>query len=186
MYKNYFNIDDLFLFDIKNKYIFDKRYYAIELKYSSKVRHDVMSYASQGGKYITNFQSLRYLALNPEKIKADKKYPDELIKQIFDISVKGNGVRLWYYRINDDFYLPIQEKSTYKFPEEPYKHFHLCIFNTDYDNYKFDLLIEEDKIYNNAVIINTKQKKKDVRVSIIKKYILHKKLFALYNHKLSY
>lgn len=285
MYKNYFNIDELFLSDIKKKYIFDKRYYAIELKYSSKVRHDVMSYSSQGGKYITNFESLRYLALNPEKniiersaynnktesyenviaplcfveyktkyyrlvfdfdfkydkyseiyqgfiglhdeitfyingkiietlketlnkpdihyitsikkksigyhiyypniivdkylheyilkittekIKADKKYPDELIKQIFDISVKGNGVRLWYYRNNDDFYFPIQEKSTYKFPEEPYKHFHLCILNTDYDNYKFDLLIEEDKIYNNAVIINTKQKEKDVKKGVVK------------------
>ena len=285
MYKNYFNIDELFLSDIKKKYIFEKKYYAIELKYSSKVTHDVMSYGVQGGKYVTNFETLRYLALNPErnivernvfnketnnyekvigplcfveyktkyyklvfdfdykyekypeiyagfeglqdeitfyinnktietlketlnkpdihyitsikknsigyhiyypniivdkilhkyiydttltKIKTDKKYPDALIKQIFDDCIGANGIRLWYYKNNDDYYFPIQNKSTFKFPEEPYKHFHLCILNTDYDIYRFDLFIDENIIYNNSVSINTKLKEKDIKKGVIK------------------
>lgn len=289
MYKNYFNIDELDLTDIKKKYIFDKKYYAFELSYSSKVRHDLMSYGTQGGKYVTNFDTLRYLALNPEKniierstfnkelkeyekiigplcfveyktkyykmvfdydfkvekypelyngyidrheeitfyindkiiqslketlnkpdihyitsckkksigyhiyfpnivtdkilhkyitditfkkITDDKKYPVELIKQIFDDCVAGaNGVRLWYYVNNGDFYYPIQEKSTYKFPEEAYKHFHLCILNTDYINYKFDLLIDENVIYDNNLIIDIKQRTKDIKKGIIKSNI---------------
>ena len=286
MYKNYFNIDELILTDIKKKYIFEKKYYAFELSYNSKVRHDLMSYGIQGGKYVSNFDTLRYLALNPDKniidrtifnkeskqyenvtgplcfveyktkyykmvfdydfkvekypelyngyidsheeitfyinsfivqslketlnkpdtyyitsvkkksigyhiyfpnivtdkilhkyicditlkkIIDDKKYPIDLIKQIFDDCVAGaNGVRLWYYVNNGDFYYPIQEKSTYKFPEEAHKHFHLCILNTDYINYKFDLLIDENIIYDNNLIIDTKQKAKDVKKGIIK------------------
>lgn len=67
MYKNYFNIDDLNLTDIKKRYIIDKKYNAIELKFDSTAKHDVMSYGTHGGKYITNFDTLRYLALNPDK-----------------------------------------------------------------------------------------------------------------------
>jgi hypothetical protein len=285
MYKNYFNIDDLNLSDIKKRYIFEKKYYAIELKYDTTVRHDVMSYGTQGGKYVINFDTLRYLALNPDKniverivknkkndtyekviaplcfveyktkyykmvfdfdfkyekypeiyndfmgqndeitfyindkiietlketlnkpdisyitsikkksvgyhiyypniivnktlhkyiydttlkkINLDKKYPEILIRQIFDDCIDANGVRLWYYKNNDDYYYPNQEKSTYKFQEEPYKHFHLCILNTDYINYNFNLLINEDVIYNNSIIVDTKQKEKDIKKGIIK------------------
>jgi hypothetical protein len=286
MYKNYFNIDELKLTDIKRKYIFEKKYYIYELAYDSKVKHDVMSYGTQGGKYITNYETLRYLALDPEKniidraiynkelkqyekivapvcfveyktkyykmafdydfkidkypelyngfidkheqitfyinekiiqvlketlnkpdihyitsvkknsigyhiyfpniitnkllhkyivdltmgkINTDKKYPMSLIKQIFDDCVAGaNGIRLWYYVNNNDFYYPIQDKSTYKFNEDPKKHFHLCILNTDYVNYKFDLLIDENIINNNNLVIDVKQKTKDIKKGICK------------------
>ena len=286
MYKNYFNIDELNLTDIKKKYIFEKKYYIYELAYDSKIKHDVMSYGSQGGKYITNFETLKYLALNPQKnvierviynkerkeyekviapvcfveyktkyykmafdydfkvdkypelykgfidnheqitfyinekiiqslnetlnkpdihyitsvkknsigyhiyfpniitdkilhkyivdltlskIYLDKKYPEPLIKQIFDDCVAGaNGIRLWYYINNDDFYYPIQDKSTYTFNEDPNKHFYLCILNTDYVNYKFDLLIDENIIYDNNVVIDIKQKTKDIKKGIVK------------------
>ena len=112
-------------------------------------------------KYITD--------ITFKKIIDDKKYPMNLIKQIFDDCVAGgNGVRLWYYVNNGDFYYPIQEKSTYKFPEEAYKHFHLCILNTDYINYKFDLLIDKNVIYDNNLVIDIKQKTKDIKKGIIK------------------
>lgn len=93
-----------------------------------------------------------------EYISSDKKYPQPLIKQIFDNSVCGgaNGLRLFYYECNNDFYYPLQDKSTFKFDPEPFKHFHLCILNTDYESYNFNLKIHMDQIYNNNVIINPK------------------------------
>jgi len=68
-----------------------------------------------------------------DKIMNDKKYHEKLISQIFDKCVKSNGLRLFYYKLNDDHYFPFQDKSTYKFDPEPDKHFHLCIINTNYD-----------------------------------------------------
>ena len=85
MYKKYFNIDELNLTDIKKKYIFDKKYYAFELSYGSKVRHDFMSYGIQAGKYITNFDTLRYLALNPEKNIIERGSFDKELKQYVNV-----------------------------------------------------------------------------------------------------
>ena len=94
-----------------------------------------------------------------EKIKNDKIYPMILINKIFDDSVcKSNGLRLFYYKYNDDFYYPLQTKSTFTFDSEPSKHFHLCILNTDYDFYNFNLKIHMDLIYKNNNVIETKIK----------------------------
>lgn len=272
--------------DIKQKYVFEKKYVLYELEYDTRIKHDVMSYGKIRGKFITTTQTLKYLALNsdanliqkktfnketkmfdtingnfcfvenkskyykmgfdfdyktekyPElyagfesmdevitiyildniidvlkqtlnkpdvkyifsekknskgqhiyfpnvitnrelhkyiidetivKIRSEKKYPNELINQIFDDSIAGaNGMRLWYYVHNDDYYFPVLEKSTYKFSPEPERHFDLCIINTNYVNYNFNLLINENIILENNKVINTVQKNKDVKKGIVK------------------
>jgi hypothetical protein len=276
---------NLKLEDIKGKYIFENKYNLYELSYDTKVKHDVMSYGKIRGKYIAGWDTLRYLALNPDKniieknvqningdwetitgnlcfvenktqyyrmgfdfdykidkypelyaglenqdekitiyiinyiieslketlnkpnvhyifsekknskghhvyfpdimtdkslhkyivditlkkILDDKKYSTELIKQVFDDCVAGaNGLRLWYYTHNNDYYYPVQNKSTYKFDSEPSKHFCLCLLNTNYVNCDFNLLIDEKLIYNNSIVLNIKQKIKDVKNNIIK------------------
>lgn len=82
MFKKYFNIDELKEGDYKNIHTFsDEKYYLIEL-YTDKdlekfgreqinIRHDVMSYGNDNfiGKFITNFNSIKYLALNESENK---------------------------------------------------------------------------------------------------------------------
>ncbi len=98
-----------------------------------------------------------------EKIFQDKKYPKQLINQIFDDCVsKANGLRLFYFKCNGDYYYPIQEKSTLKFDPEPYKHFNLCFINTDFVTYNFDLKIKQDIITQSTQTINSKKKTKDL------------------------
>ena len=91
-----------------------------------------------------------------EKILNDKKYPEKLISKIFDKCIQSNGLRLFYYKYNDDFYFPFQEKSTFKFEPEPDKHFHLCIINTNYDAYNFNLKIHSDLIWKNVFVEDKK------------------------------
>ena len=296
MYNKYFNIEDLKKNQIKKIHYFDndKKLYAYELynkcdleKYKGvqMVRYDVLSYGRCVGCFITNFNTLRYLALNPnknmieqkhekfnddgiltytksffnilcfvenktkyyvlhfdfdfkidkhpedyigfetahdkitdyilekiiislnealnltkkqlqyiwackekstgyhiyfpnitvdkvlhqyifdktiEQIENDKIYPSNLINKVFDSVVcKGsNGLRLFYYVHNNDFYFPFQEKSTYQFDPEPMKHFYLCIINTNYDVFNFDLKINYDLIYKNNLILDKKIIKK--------------------------
>jgi len=97
-----------------------------------------------------------------EQIEKDKIYPSNLIKKVFDnVVCKGsNGLRLFYYVHNDDFYFPFQEKSTYQFDPEPSKHFYLCIINTNHDVFNFDLKVNYDLIYKNNLIIDNKIIKK--------------------------
>jgi hypothetical protein len=75
-------------------------------------------------------------------------------------------VRLWFYVHNNDYYYPCANKNTFKFSEEPFKHFHLCILNIGYINYKFDLLIDENEISKNILVIDAKQKTKDIKKRI--------------------
>ncbi len=99
-----------------------------------------------------------------EKIIKDKKYPINLINQIFDDCVgKANGLRLFYYKCNGDFYYPIKEKSTFEFEPEPQKHFSLCLINTDLITYNFNLKIEQDIITGYSQETNNKQKAKDIK-----------------------
>ena len=97
-----------------------------------------------------------------EKINNDKLYPEKLINKIFDnIVCKGtNGLRLFYFKNNNDYYFPLQEKSTYKFDLEPDKHFYLCILNTNYETYNFNLKVNYELIYKNNVVLNEKIIKK--------------------------
>lgn len=97
-----------------------------------------------------------------EKIIHDKKYPQKLISKIFDKCIQSNGLRLFYYKYNDDFYFPVQNKSTYKFDPEPDKHFHLCILNTNYDTYNFNLKIHSNLIWNNNYIEDKKIESKSI------------------------
>ncbi len=104
-----------------------------------------------------------------KQIEEEKIYPSNLISQIFDDCVgNGNGVRLWYYKINGDYYYPVQEKSTFKFDSEPSKHFKHCLLNTNYQNYNNELKISMDIIEDNNKIINHKQRKADLEKNIIK------------------
>lgn len=97
-----------------------------------------------------------------EKINSDKLYPEKLINIIFDnVVCKGtNGLRLFYFKNNNDYYFPLQEKSTYNFDSEPEKHFHLCFLNTNYETYNFNLKVNYELIYKNNVVLNEKIIKK--------------------------
>ena len=55
-----------------------------------------------------------------------------------------NLLRFFYFKHNNDHYFPLQEKSTYSFDPEPEKHFHLCVLNTNYEIYNFNLKINYD------------------------------------------
>ena len=85
MYNKYFNIEDLKKNQIKKIHYFDndKKLYAYELynkcdleKYKGvqMVRYDVLSYGRCVGCFITNFNTLRYLALNPNKNMIEQKH----------------------------------------------------------------------------------------------------------------
>lgn len=102
-----------------------------------------------------------------EKILNDKKYPEKLISKIFDKCVQSNGLRLFYYKYNGDFYFPFQEKSTFKFEPEPDKHFHLCIINTNYDVYNFNLKIHSDLIWKNVFVEDKKIESKSIEFNSI-------------------
>lgn len=102
-----------------------------------------------------------------KKIKNDKKYPLTLIDKIFDECVsKANGLRLFYFKCNNDYYYPIKEKSTFNIDEDPIKHFYLCIINTNYSEYNNNLIISQDVIYKNIFVLNEKQKLKDDKKSL--------------------
>lgn len=102
-----------------------------------------------------------------EKILNDKKYPEKLISKIFDKCIQSNGLRLFYYKYNGDFYFPFQNKSTYKFDTEPDKHFHLCIINTNYDVYNFNLKIHSDLIWKNNFVEDIKIVTKSIESNTI-------------------
>lgn len=91
-----------------------------------------------------------------DKISNDKKYPEKLISKIFDKCIQSNGLRLFYYKYENDFYFPFQEKSTFKFEPEPDKHFHHCIINTNFDVYNFNLKIHSDLIWKNVFVEDKK------------------------------
>ena len=102
-----------------------------------------------------------------DKILNDKKYPQKLISKIFDKCIQSNGLRLFYYKYNGDFYFPFQDKSTFKFNPEPDKHFYLCIINTNYDVYNFNLKIHSDLIWKNNFIEDEKIKTKSIQSNTI-------------------
>ena len=97
-----------------------------------------------------------------DKIMNDKKYPEKLISKIFDKCIQSNGLRLFYYKYNGDFYFPFQDKSTYKFDPESDKHFHLCIINTNFDVYNFNLKIHSDLIWKNNFVEDKKIESKSI------------------------
>ena len=102
-----------------------------------------------------------------DKIINDKKYPEKLISKIFDKCIQSNGLRLFYYKYNGDFYFPFQEKSTFKFEPEPDKHFHLCIINTNFDVYNFNLKIHSDLIWKNNFVEDKKIETKSIESNTI-------------------
>ena len=102
-----------------------------------------------------------------EKIYNDKKYPEKLIDKIFDKCVKSNGLRLFYYVYDNDFYFPNQTKSTFHFDPDPDKHFHLCIINTNYDVFNFNLKINAGFVQNNIFVHDVKIEKKSIDANTI-------------------
>lgn len=102
-----------------------------------------------------------------DKIINDKKYPEKLISKIFDKCIQSNGLRLFYYKYNDDFYFPFQDKSTFKFDPEPDKHFHICIINTNFDVFNFNLKIQSDLIWKNNFIEDKKIETKSIESNTI-------------------
>jgi hypothetical protein len=105
MFKKYFNIEELKDSDYKNFHTFaNNKYYMVEL-YSSKeinnlkvdklpdenIRHDVMSYGDDNyvGKFITNYQTIKFLALN----ESDNK----IYKTCEKRDKKGNITNIYQY-----------------------------------------------------------------------------------------
>ena len=63
-----------------------------------------------------------------------------IIKKIFDECVcKSNGLRLFYNPINDMYYYPCKELSTFIFPDDKRMHFKYCLVNTNATQYNFEL-----------------------------------------------
>lgn len=92
-----------------------------------------------------------------------------LINQIFDYcTAKANGLRLFYFKVDGDYYYLSQTKSTLKFDPEPDKYFHLCILNTNYSHYNFDLKIPQEIIKNSICVYDTKMKTKDTKANKVK------------------
>ena len=119
---------------------------------------------------IVNKSLHQYIFLKSlEIITQEKIYPPALITHVFDACVgKANGLRLFYFKINDNYYYPIQSKSTFKFDPEPEKHFNLCIINTNYSNYNFDLKITQDIVDQSICVYDTKLKNKDAKNNLLK------------------
>jgi hypothetical protein len=136
-----------------------------QLEYVWAEKTQSIGYHIYFNSIITNKQLHQYIFNETIKlILMDKKYPIVLINQIFDACVsKANGLRLFYFKVNGDYYYPSQTKSTLKFDPEPSKHFHLCILNTNYSNYNFDLKISQELIEKSICILDTKIKNKDIK-----------------------
>lgn len=172
MYKGFENMDEIITMYIVNfiitslKEIFNKPdvHYIYSEKKNSKGQH--INFPN----IIVNKEIHNYIFEQTlKKIYIEKKYPNDLINKIFDNSVaNANGIRLWYNMNNNDYYYPVLHKSTFVFDKEPRKHFYLCLLNTNYITYNFNLLISEDLINNNNKVINIKQKDKDIKKGIIK------------------
>ena len=119
---------------------------------------------------ITNKQLHQYIFNKTiQLIQEEKKYPVQLIDKIFDACVsKANGLRLFYFKVDGDYYFPSESKSTLKFDPEPDKHFHLCILNSNYSNYNFDLKISQDLIEQSICVFDIKLKNKDAKKNLLK------------------
>ena len=89
--------------------------------------------------------------------------PFEIIDIIFDPCItKTNGLRLFYYRYNNNYYFPNKELSTYKFDVEPEKHFKYCLINTNTTELSYKLKIPNEEIEN--IIFNIDKKKRDIDI----------------------
>jgi len=103
------------------------------------------------------------------KIIKNNSYPIEIINHIFDPCVsKANGLRMFYYNYNNNFYKPNKNLSTFVFEDEPELHFKYSIINTDNKELVPKLKINLEDIENNIFNINNKIKKQDVVNNIIK------------------
>ena len=104
-----------------------------------------------------------------EKIKINNYYPFQIIEHVLDACVsKANGLRLFYYEYNNNFYKPNKQLSTFNFEIEPDKHFKYSLINTDYKNIFPKLKINIELIDNNIFNINIKQKNDDNKNNIHK------------------
>lgn len=141
-----------------------------QLEYVWAVKKSSIGYHIYWNSIITNKQLHQYIFNETIKIiKDDKKYPMVLINQIFDsCTAKANGLRLFYFKVDGDYYYPSQSKSTLKFDTDPAKHFHLCILNTNYSHYNFDLKIPQELIENSICVYDTKMKTKDTKANKVK------------------
>ncbi len=107
-----------------------------------------------------------------QKINIKNMYPDFIIKHIFDSCVSNaNGLRFFYYIYKECYYKPNKDLSTYKFDDDPKKHFKLCLINTNETNVSPKLKINNDDIETLIFNIDKKQKKDDETKNIIKNNI---------------
>lgn len=114
-----------------------------------------------------------------QSIKKLNKYPDEIINHIFDACIsKANGLRYFYYYLNDNYYKPNYEYSTFEFDEKPEKNFKYCLINTTNKNLNLKLNIDIEEINTFVHKIDKKEKKKDIRKGNIKDEIEYIQDFA--------
>jgi len=171
LYKNYINNFDDITFYIIDKIIdtLHNTLNRIDDKYIYSCKQKSFGVHIYFPNIITNRLLHKYIVKKTiEVIQHDNKYPIDMINKIFDESIAGaNGIRLFYYKNNNDYYAPILEKSTFKFDDDKEKHFAFSIINTDYEIYEFNLK-DNVSIEENIYEVDTKTKIKDKSKNIIK------------------
>jgi hypothetical protein len=103
------------------------------------------------------------------KIKINNEYPFEIIKLVFDSCIsKANGLRLFYYEYDNNYYKPNKELSTFVFDDEPKNHFKYCLINTNEKNIYPKLKININDVESEIFKINVKEKNNDIKNNIKK------------------
>ncbi len=149
MYKNYFNIEDLKDEDYKEFHVVvEKKYFLIEL-YSNaeinnlevkprEIRHDVMSYGENNcvGRFITNYNSIKYLALNETQNKIKRTHFGKDIYNTYNYyqSVCFVENKTKYYKLNFDF--------DYKYDKHPEIYENYTNSHTFLTKYIVDIIIQ--------------------------------------------
>lgn len=105
-----------------------------------------------------------------ELLIKNKDYPEEVIDKIFDVSITdSNGLRLFYFEKDNNFYYPIKDKSTFDFDEKADNLIKYSLLRTN--NTEINIKIKE--IYD-IKIINKFQSTKSKQLKISKPKIAKK------------
>jgi len=104
-----------------------------------------------------------------EELEKDKFLNKQLLDIIFDACVsKANGLRMFYFIKDDNYYYPIQYKSTYKFGDKREQNILLSYTNTNNNEVLPKLKIDIELINECVYKVDNIKKEKDKKNNIIK------------------
>jgi hypothetical protein len=78
----------------------------------------------------------------------------DIIRKIFDKCVISNGLRLFYFYFNNDFYFPSNSLSTFHFDPEPINNVSLSFLNTSYTSTNI-CFINQTAFFNSNIIFKS-------------------------------